>query len=159
MGSLQDRYDDAMFDFTRGDCEAAITKLRAILEEDPAFFDAQLSLGGAYYAKGDFNAAIEEGKKAEQLKPHDQLVHTSLSRAYMKSGDKKTAEHHQLQSRIASWKENMTAPGSTAPVGGEGELQMAKPAMPPVPVPQKFPDMPWKKKALPVEPPSSKTPG
>jgi hypothetical protein len=61
----------------------------------------------------------------------------------MKSGDKKTAEHHGLQARIASWKGNMTPPEHAS--GGDPELEIAKPAPPPVKVPQKFPDMPWKR--------------
>jgi len=142
MPSLQEQFDDAMFEFSGGQCDRAIELLRAILAQDPEYFDAQLSLGGAYYAKGDYAAAIAEGHKAEKMKPHDQLVHTNLSRAYMKAGDKKTAEHHALQARIASWRGNMAAPGAGPP---ETELALAKPAPPPVKVPEKFPDMPWKK--------------
>ena len=90
--------------------DAAIERLKAILAEDPEHFDAQLALGGAYYAKGDYAAAIAVGHKAEKLSPNDQMVHTNLSRAYMKAGDKKTAEHHALQARIASWRGNMAPP-------------------------------------------------
>jgi tetratricopeptide (TPR) repeat protein len=140
MPSLQDQFDDAMFEFSAGNIDGAIERLRSILAEDPEYFDAQLSLGGAYYAKGDYAAAIAEGHKAEKLKPHDQLAHTNLSRAYMKAGDKTTAEHHGLQARIASWRGNMTAPAAAA----ESELEMAKPK-PPSPPPEKFPEMPWKK--------------
>lgn len=135
--SLQDQYDDAMFDFSRGDFDSAITRLRAILEEDPTQFDAQLSLGMAYYRKGDYDTAIAEGHKAEKLKPIEQLVHTNLSLFYMKRGDKQTAEHHGLQARIASWKAEAAA-GKPAPESAD--LAMARPK-PPV-----MPDMPWKKK-------------
>jgi len=144
MPGLQDQFDDAMFEFSTGNCDGAIARLQAILSQDPDYFDAQLALGGAYYAKGDFAAAIAEGRKAEKIKPHDQLVHTNLSRAYMKAGDKKTAEHHALQARIASWRGHMAPPGATP--AAEPELEMAKPKPPPVKLPEKFPDMPWKKK-------------
>src|SRR5712671_3364127 len=97
----------------------------------------------AHYRKGDYAAAITEGHKAERLRPHEQLVHTNLSLFYMKSGDKKTAEHHGLQARIASWKADKSQPGDQAHVS-DPELALAKPAPPPAP--QKFPDMPWKKK-------------
>lgn len=140
----QEQYDDAMFDFSTGEYDAAIEKFKAILAEDPDHFDAQLSLGMAYYRKGDFPTAIAEGHKAEKMKPKEQLVHTNLSLFYMKSGDKKTAEHHGLQARIAGWRENMTAPGQKAE--GDPELQMAQPKAPTVKMPDKFPDMPWKKK-------------
>ncbi|HZM03168.1 MAG TPA: hypothetical protein VFC44_09100 [Candidatus Saccharimonadales bacterium] len=145
MPALQERFDDAMFEFSRGNADGAIVGLQAILADDPAYFDAQLALGGAYYAKGDYPTAITEGHKAEQMKPHDQLVHTNLSRAYMKVGDKKTAEHHALQARIASWRGDMAPPG-TAATASEPELAMAKPKPPPMKPPEKFPDMPWKKK-------------
>src|SRR6266404_5130992 len=144
MPSLQEQYDDAMFDFSTGDYDGAITRLNAVLAEDPAHFDAQLALGMAHYRKGDYAAAIAAGHKAEHLKPQEQLVHTNLSLFYMKAGDKKTAEHHGLQARIASWKGNMAPPGQEQPAGSE--LQMAQPPPPNVKLPTKFPDMPWKKK-------------
>ena len=62
----------------------------------------------------------------------------------MKSGDKPTAEHPGLQARIASWREDKSAPGS-AP-SGDPELALAKPVPPAMKPPEKFPDMPWKKK-------------
>ncbi|MBL9126805.1 MAG: tetratricopeptide repeat protein [Verrucomicrobiales bacterium] len=142
---LEERYDDAMFDFTTEQFDAAIAKLEAILAEAPDHFDAQLSLGMAWYRKGDFARAIAEGHKAEKMRPNEQLVHTNLSLFYMKSGDKKTAEHHGLQARIASWRGNMDKPAEAKPV--DDELRMAEPPPPaPVKVPAKFPDMPWKKK-------------
>jgi Flp pilus assembly protein TadD len=140
MPEAQEQYDDAMFDFSRAEYDACIEKLKSILAEHPEHFDAQLSLGMAYYRKGDYATAIAEGHKAEKLQPNEQLVHTNLSLFYMKAGDKKTAEHHGLQARIASWRDDM-APPSGEPAG-DPELQLAKPKPPPV----KFPDMPWKKK-------------
>lgn len=139
MRTLQERYDDAMFDFCAGDYDAAIAQLKAILAEDPNHFDAQLSLGMAWCRKGDFAAAIAEGHKAEQLRPDEQLVHTNLSLFYMKAGDKAKAEHHGLKARIASWRAAGTPPPEAA---SEAELQVARPSPPPV----KIPDMPWKKK-------------
>ena len=140
---MQDQYDDAMFDYTTGDYDTAIAKFQKILEAYPEHFDAQLSVAMCHYRKGDFAKAIEEGHKAEKLKPNEQLVHTNLSLFYMKAGDKKTAEHHGLQARIASWRDNMTPP--SAEQAGDPELQLAKPKAPPA-APVKFPEMPWKKK-------------
>ncbi len=146
MAALQERYDDAMFAFSQGDYPHSIDALRAILAEDPQHFDAQLSIGMALYRQGDFATAIAEGHKAEQLRPHEQLVHTNLSLFYMKSGDKQTAEHHGLQARIASWRGNMDKPVADVPAA-DAELKMAGAAAPqPFKLPEKFPDMPWKKK-------------
>ena len=143
MATLQEQYDDAMFDFSTAEYDSAIAKLKAVLMEDPNHFDAQLALGMAYYRKGDYATAIAEGHKAEKLRPNEQLVHTNLSLFYMKSGDKETAEKHGLKARVASWKENMAAPGA-APAG-DPELEMAKPKAPAVKISGKVPDMPWKK--------------
>jgi predicted Zn-dependent protease len=144
MSTLQEQYDDAMFDFSTADYDSAIAKLKAMLAEDANHFEAQLALGMAYYRKGDYATAIAEGLKAEQLKPNEQLVHTNLSLFYMKSGDKQTAEQHGLKARVASWKENMNSPGAVAT--GDPELEMSKPKAPPVKISGKIPDMPWKKK-------------
>jgi tetratricopeptide (TPR) repeat protein len=144
MPSAQEQYDDAMFDYTQGNYDACIEKLKGLLAADPNHFDAQLSLGMAYYRKGDFAAAIAEGHKAEKMRPKEQLVHTNLSLFYMKAGNKVTAEHHGLQARIAGWRENMEPP--TPGAAAESELQMAQEKPAPVKLPTKFPEMPWKKK-------------
>jgi len=147
MATPQEQFDDAMYDFSTADYDAAILKLKTILAENPEYFDAQLSLGMAYYRKADYATAIAEGHKAERMKPNEQLVHTNLSLFYMKSGDKKTAEHHGLQARIASWKENMSAQADGAEKVEDPELGMAKPSLQTVKVGEKFPETPWKKKS------------
>ena len=141
----QEQHDDAMFDFSRGEFDRAIAKLKAVLAADPAYFDAQLALGMAYYRIGDFATAIAEGHKAEQLRPKEQLVHTNLSLFYMKSGDKVTAEKHGLQAKIESWRDDAAkakSPGAKSE--SDSELAISKPA----PLPMKFPSQPWKKKKV-----------
>lgn len=142
--TLQEQYDEAMFDFSRGEFDAAISKLKNVLAQEPEHFDAQLALGMAFYRKGDFAAAIAEGHKAEKLRPREQLVHTNLSLFYMKAGDKVKAEHHGLQAKIESWREEAKNSGSKNLIA-ENELQIAKPK----PAPMKFPSQPWKKKSPP----------
>jgi len=142
MPDLQEKFDDAMFDFSMADYDTAIAKLRALLELSPDHFDAQLALGMAFYRKGDYDTAIVEGHKAERLRPKEQLVHTNLSLFYMKRGDKKTAEHHGLQARIAGWRETNPAMEASS---GDPELSMAQPAPTPMKFTGRVPDMPWKK--------------
>ena len=153
VSDLQAIYDDAMFDYSTGAFGAALEKLRQVLIQDPVHFDAQLAVAMCHYRMGDYPAAITEGHRAEKLKPNEQLVHTNLSLFYMKSGDKKTAEHHGLQARIASWKQDMTPPGAAAaaPSAGENDssLQMAQPKPQAFKLPEKFPSQPWKKKPSP----------
>jgi Tfp pilus assembly protein PilF len=142
--SLQEQYDDAMFDFSRGEFNSATLKLKNVLVLDAAHFDAQLALGMAYYRQGDYASAIVEGHKAEQLRPKEQLVHTNLSLFYMKSGDKVTAEKHGLQAKIESWREDAAkAKSPNAKIENDSELTIAKPK----PLPMKFPSQPWKKKS------------
>jgi Flp pilus assembly protein TadD len=140
MSSLQESFDEAMYAFSTGDLDGAIEQFRTILDRQPDHFDAQLSLGMAYYRKGDYARAIAEGLKAEKLNPKDQLVHTNLSLFYVKAGDKTKAEHHGLQARIASWRDNTASPEPSS----ESALPMAPTATTP---PQQFPEMPWKKKS------------
>ena len=136
---MTEAYDDAMFDFSRGEFDSAIEKLKNVLGKEPENFDAQLALGMAFYRKGDFGSAIAEGHKAEKLRPQEQLVHTNLSLFYMKSGDKVTAEKYGLKAKIESWREDSKNSGDKK---NENELQIAKPT----PQPMKFPSQPWKKK-------------
>ncbi len=147
MRDIQEQYDDAMFEFSRGDYPSAIETFRAILKLNPGFFDAQLSLGMAYYRLEDYATAIVEGRKAEQLRPMEQLVHTNLSLFYMKLGDKATAEHHGLQARIASWRGNMSAPAALQASDPDLAVNVSQAAS--IKLPEKFPDMPWKKKPIP----------
>jgi tetratricopeptide (TPR) repeat protein len=141
----QEQYDEAMFDFSRGDFAGAIAKLKAVLTADPGCFDAQLALGMAHYRQGDYAAAIAEGHKAEQLRPREQLVHTNLSLFYMKAGDKPKAEHHGLQAKIESWRADAARAREPAPKPEDDvELQIARPKPPPI----QFPSQPWKKKKV-----------
>ena len=152
--NFQEQYDDAMFDFSRGEFDRAIAKLKNVLAVDPQNFDAQLALGMAYYRTGDLASAIAESHQAEKLRPKEQLVHTNLSLFYMKSGDKVTAEQHGLQARIAGWRAEKQAAQSNAPDAKnerDPEMQMARPKPPTVKVirvPDKFSEQPWKKKAV-----------
>jgi tetratricopeptide (TPR) repeat protein len=138
-----EQYDDAMYDFSRGEFESAIGKLKAVLADYPDHFDAQLALGMAYYRKGDFASAIAEGHKAAQMRPQEQLVHTNLSLFYMKSGDRAKAEYHGFQAKVESWREDAKKSKEGAKPETASELQMARPA----PQPMKFPSQPWKKNA------------
>ena len=144
-GDQQERYDEAMYRFSQNDYSGSIEILDGLLAEDGDLFDARLSLGMAFCRLGDFGRAIIEGHKAERLRPDEQLVHTNLSLFYMRHGEKAKAEHHGLQARIASWKGNLQPPGED---GGdsESELSLVKPEKKPYRTPEKFPEMPWKKK-------------
>ena len=141
MDELQEQFDDATFAFSQGDYSQAVDGFEAILEADENHFDARMSLSMALCRLEQYERAIEEGHKAEKLRPNDQLVHTNLSLFYVKTGNKEAAEHHGLQSKIASWKQ----PGATTTTNAEGELKMAQTKAELFKLPGKFPDMPWRK--------------
>jgi tetratricopeptide (TPR) repeat protein len=140
MDQLQEQFDDATFAFTRGDYLQAVTGFERILAVEKKHFDARMSLSMALCRVEQYARAIEEGHKAEKLRPNDQLVHTNLSLFYVKTGNKEAAEYHGLQSKIASWKQ------PTAPIADNNdELQITKPKAVSFKLPGKFPDMPWRK--------------
>ncbi|SVA32959.1 uncharacterized protein METZ01_LOCUS85813 [marine metagenome] len=143
MDELQEQFDDATFAFSKGEYEQAVDGFNAILAADRNHFDARMSLSMSLCRLEQYERAIQEGHKAEKLRPNDQLVHTNLSLFYVKTGNKEAAEHHGLQSKIASWKQ----PGAdAAPSSGGGDrLQMAQPKAESFKLPGKFPDMPWRK--------------
>ncbi len=131
MMTDQERYDEAMFDYSMGDIDTAMAKLRSILLENPRQFDAQLSLAMCCYRKGDFAAAIAEGHKAEALNPKEPLVHTNLSMFYVKAGDKQRAEHHGALARMASWRGALAESASkSSPPSSPVTRQTVKPQEP-----------------------------
>ena len=140
---LQTQYDDAVLAYTTGEYDVAIAGFEAVLRAEPDHFEAQLSLGMAFYRQENYARAIEEGHKAEVINADEQRVHTNLSLAYMKNGEKEKAEHHGLQAKIAGWKDNMGSPDAVA---AQEELKMAEAKPENIKIPTKFPDQPWKKK-------------
>ena len=140
---LQTQYDDAVLAYTTGEYDVAIAGFEAVLRAEPDHFEAQLSLGMAYYRQENYARAIEEGHKAGAINSKEQRVHTNLSLAYMKNGEKEKAEHHGLQAKITGWKDDMDSPAAAT---AEEELKMAEAKPENIKMPTKFPDQPWKKK-------------
>ena len=122
---LQTQYDDAVLAYTTGDYEVAIAGFESVLKAEPDHFEAQLSLGMAYYRQENYARAIEDGHKAEAIDSNEQR------------------EHHGLQAKIAGWKDNTGSPDAAA---AQEELKMAEAKPENIKMPTKFPDQPWKKK-------------
>lgn len=108
--SLQDLVDDATLDFTLGDSESAISKLRAITDAHAEAFAAWHALTEVYFSEGDYDAALEAGETAHRLKPDDVHINTSLSRIWVERGDKEKAEHYGAQARMLGWKDELKSP-------------------------------------------------
>lgn len=107
---LQDQVDDATLDFTLGDSDAAITKLRAIVNAHPDAFAAWHALTEVYFSEGNYDAALEAGETALNLKSDDVHINTSLSRIWVERGDKDKAEFYGAQARMLGWKDELKAP-------------------------------------------------
>jgi tetratricopeptide (TPR) repeat protein len=144
MASAPVQYDEALLAFSRGDFAGAAARLESLLADQPDHFEARLALSLACYRLGDTARAIAEGHKAEQLQPNEPRVHTNLSLFYLKAGDKARAEHHGARARVASWRDQLRQTPPAPAASGSA---------PPAPLPEHFPEMPWKKK--PPAPPAS----
>lgn len=108
--SITDIVEDATFDFTMGDSEMGISKLKAALETKPQAFEAWHALCEIYYSERRYEEALEAAERAHALKPNDLFVNTSLSRIWLEMGSKEKAEHFGAQARMADWKEQILNP-------------------------------------------------
>lgn len=108
--SLQDRIDDATFDFSLGDGTGAKTKLEAITAEHPESFNAWLALSEVLFAEGQSDDALAAAEKAHSLAPEDVHINTSLSRIWIGLGNKEKAEHYGAQARMLGWKDTLKNP-------------------------------------------------
>ena len=66
--SLQDQIDDATLDFTLGDSDTAIEKLKTLAESEPESFGVWHALTEIYFAEGAYDAALEAGERAHSLR-------------------------------------------------------------------------------------------
>jgi len=105
--TLQDQVDDATLDFTLGDSESAIRKLRNLLSEHPDAFPAWHALTEVYFSEGDYDAALQAGEAALKLRSDDVHINTSMSRIWVERGDKDKAEHYGAQARMLGWKDEL----------------------------------------------------
>lgn len=96
--------EEATFDFTLGDSEAALAKLRQATAQDPESTAAWHALAEVALADGKIQDALKAGLKAVALDPKDVHLHTTLSRIYVVMGDKEKAEEHGAQARTLGWK-------------------------------------------------------
>lgn len=99
--------DDATFDFTMGDIDAALSKLGRATSAVPGSFEAWHATAEVLFNARRFDEALAAAEKAHALRPGDIFINTSLSRIWMERGDKARAEHFGAQARILGWKEQL----------------------------------------------------
>ena len=110
---LQHLIEDATFDYTMGDNDAALAKLARATAAAPDSFAAWHALAEVNFSLRRFDAALPPAEQAHRLQPDDLFINTTLSRIWMEKGDKAKAEHFGAQAKIQSWKEQIKNPEAT----------------------------------------------
>jgi cytochrome c-type biogenesis protein CcmH/NrfG len=107
---LQHLVEEATFDYTMGDNEAALAKLARATAAGPASFEAWHALAEVNFNLRRFDDALTAAESAHRLRPADLFINTTLSRIWMEKGDKAKAEHFGAQAKIESWKDQIKNP-------------------------------------------------
>ena len=107
---LQALIDDATFDYTMGESDAALQKLARATAAAPESFAAWHALAEINFSLRRLDAALAAAEKAHALRSDDLFINTTLSRIWMERGDKTRAEHFGAQAKIQSWKEQLKNP-------------------------------------------------
>jgi len=108
--ALQHLIEDATFDYTMGDNDAALAKLGRATAAAPDSFAAWHASAEINFGLRRFDDALAAAEQAHRLRPDDLFINTTLSRVWMEKGDKAKAEHFGAQAKIASWKDQLKNP-------------------------------------------------
>src|SRR5690349_2300560 len=103
--------EEGTLDFTLGDTDAALEKLRRATREAPGLFEAWHALSEVSFSLRSLDEALAAAEKAHAIRPRDLFINTTLSRIWMERGDKPRAEHFGAQARILGWKDQLANPG------------------------------------------------
>ena len=107
---IQSLIEEATFDYTMGDHDAALAKLSRATTAAPASFEAWHARAEITFSLRRFDDALAAAEKAHALQPDDLFINTTLSRIWMEKGDKATAEKFGAQAKILSWKDQLKNP-------------------------------------------------
>ncbi len=107
---IQHLIEDATFDYTMGDNEAALAKLARATTAAPASFEAWHALAEIHFSLRHFDEALLAANQAHAVRPEDLFINTTLSRIWMEKGDKPMAEKYGAQAKILSWKDQLKNP-------------------------------------------------
>ena len=77
--NAQELVDEATFEFTMGDHDAAIAHLDQAVKVDPACFAAWHAMAEIEFDRDNYDRALEAGTIAVGLKEADIHIHTTLS--------------------------------------------------------------------------------
>lgn len=109
---VQALIDDATFEFSMGETDAALAKLNEAVRLEPDSFEAWHALAEVNFNARRFDAALAAAERAHALRPDDIFINTSLSRIWMEKGDKARAEHFGARARVLGWKDQLGGTGA-----------------------------------------------
>ena len=110
---LQSLIEEATFDYTMGENEAALAKLGRATTSAPDSFAAWHALAAIYFSLRRFDEASDAAEKGHAIQPTDLLINPRLSRIVVGNGDKATAAKFGAQAKIQSWKDQLKSPETT----------------------------------------------
>lgn len=108
---VQALIEDATFEFSIGETDAAIAKLEQAVQQAPESFEAWHALAEVNFSAHRYDAALVAADRAHALRPDDIFINTSLSRIWMEKGNKPQAEHYGARAKVLGWKDQLQNPG------------------------------------------------
>ena len=109
---IQSLVEEATFDYTMGDNDAALAKLARATAAAPGSFEAWHALAEIHFSLRRFDAALAAAEHAHAVRPDDLFINTTLSRIWMEKGDKAAAEKFGAQAKIQGWKDQLKNPAA-----------------------------------------------
>jgi tetratricopeptide (TPR) repeat protein len=105
--ATQQELQQAVLDFTLGEYKVALEKLERVIFNDPECFDAHLAKTEVLYSMEQYERALAAAEEAEKIESEDAHLKTSLSRIWMRLGNKEKAEAYGAEAKMLSWKKEI----------------------------------------------------
>ncbi len=94
-GNSRALYYTAVVERRMGNLDAAIAHLKSVIDKYPQSRDARRELGITYYQQHDYDSAMAQFEKLQQIDPDDLAAHYNLSILYRRMGWKDKAAEQQ----------------------------------------------------------------
>jgi cytochrome c-type biogenesis protein CcmH/NrfG len=107
---IQSLIEEATFDYTMGENDAALAKLARATTAAPDAFEAWHALAEINFSLRRFDVALDAAERAHAVRPDDLFINTTLSRIWMEKGDKPMAEKFGAKAKILDWKDQLKHP-------------------------------------------------
>lgn len=78
-----------------GKWEAALAALCQVVIANSEHYEANVNLAAVYFSKGEYDLALNHGRKATQLKPRNPLGHRVLGQIIDQMGNSAMSLHHR----------------------------------------------------------------